>query len=319
MRGLEAYSSSSQTRVAAMAAVTLVLLLAGQSPSLAVFSASSLLATATPAYTGVISWAIGYVLPQGSIFSDGRRLSWPSATNITSVVRLPKMGATDGPTLAILSLMTEDSNVLQIAAGLYSGSTVWRAYAWLIRNAQSRQVYSWVLNGSMPEMRPGALVDLSLLLSAGGWRYKVIDVATGSAVRGSFGSGIDTTPKSGEQEVFSLESYSSNSSVFHEMGNMTLESLFVNGGRIASGGYFYGSWDPAHSPLFVVGSANPPPFIAVERMQNGTIVWSYQSNWIGNESSSPLALPTEPLLVLLLLGSLGTLAFIVVRLRRMAG
>jgi hypothetical protein len=207
-------------------------------------------------------------------------------------------------------------NVLQIAAGLYPNSTAWQAYAWLIRNAQSNQVYNWVINGSVPEMSPSSQVELSIFLSPPGWQYQLADISTGATTHGSFGLSTGPVPRSGDQEVFSLESYSSSGSTFQGMGNMTLESVFVNGDRITGGGYFYGSWDPAHSPLFVVGSGNPPPFVSVERLQNSSAVWSYERAWTGNVSISAPSTVAEGTVAALLVASLAVLAFFVIRQRR---
>ena len=316
MRILGANISARQFHRSAILTGLVVLLLSVEVTPPGTLVSSTPLVSGTETYVSTISWAIGLVLPEGPRFSGGGRLSWPAATNISAEVRLPRINETGGPILALLSLMTEGDYVLQVAAGLYPPSTTWRTYAWLIRSAGSNESYTWILNGSMPQMSSGAHARLSIFRTAAAWDYQLVDADTGGNTSGSFDLSSSLAPRRGDQEVFSLESYSSNSSTFQEMGNMTLESVFVNGERIASGGYLYGSWDPAHNPLFVVGSGNPPSFVSVERLQNDTVVWSYASGWTGNVSISPLSVPAEVTAVVLVVVSVILAALLALRLKR---
>lgn len=60
-----------------------------------------------------------------------------------------------------------------------------------------------------------------------------------------------------------------------------MKSLLVDGRQVSNGWYYYGGWDATHSPLFVVGGINPPPFINVHELENTTVNWNYQE-WKGS-------------------------------------
>jgi hypothetical protein len=81
----------------------------------------------------------------------------------------------------------------------------------------------------------------------------------------------------GDQEVFALESYSTSNAVFAHMGEMILKTLDIDGRKVSSGWYPYGSWDPSHKPLFVVGGLNPPSYISLGESENTTLEWSYEA------------------------------------------
>ncbi len=234
----------------------------------------------TFAQTATGSWALGMVVPQGASLSTGQKVSWGSVTNLTALVRIPDLGYADNTVLAVLSAMVSDSSVVQVSAGLFPGSDTWRAVGWLIPDVGAvHHQYIWVLNSTYPPIAPGSLVSLSLFSSAKGWSYSLTDLDTGLGVAGTFAGGSPQPLKSGDQEVFALESYSSNVSLFSSMGNLTLQSLFVDGKVVTGGTYYLGDWDPTHQPLFVVGGLPPPSWIAVTSSPNGTVVWGYSNEW----------------------------------------
>jgi hypothetical protein len=223
------------------------------------------------------SWAFGVVVPENSQFADGGRLSWENATAVNVVIRLPNMSFTDSPTLAVESVMATDSAILQVAAGLYPYSTTWLAYGWYIRNLQGYpQTYEWVLNSSKPEMAAASWVSLSIYLSSGHWRYRVEDLSTHDAMSGEYAFDVAPALMVGDQEVFALESYSTSNAVFAHMGDMILKTLDIDGRKVSGGWYPYGSWDPSHKPLFVVGGLSPPSYISLGESENKTLEWSYE-------------------------------------------
>ena len=242
------------------------------------------------------SWALGVVVPEGSQFADGGRLSWENATAVSVIVRLPNISFTDAATLAVESVMSADGSVLQIAAGIYPNSTSWLAYGWYIGNLQAYpQNYDWVLNSSKPEMSPGTSVSLSIYLSQGKWHYRIEDMDTNETVSGEYAFLVSPAVKVGDQEVFALESYSTSNVVFANMGNLTLDSLSVNGRRVSGGWYLYGSWDMSHKPLFVVGGLEPPFYISLQQSGSMTFKWSY-NEWETPQQPTPQT-PVLPFLI----------------------
>jgi len=187
--------------------------------------------------------------------------------------------------------MAADGSVMQIAAGIYPTSTKWFAYGWYIRNVQANpQTYGWILNYSKPAMMAGDPVSLSIYLSQGRWHYRIEDLTTREAATGEYAPDVPPSLRVGDQEVFALESYSTSNIVFAQMGNLTLDNLTINGRRIASGWYGYGSWDTHHNPMFVVGGLDPPSYISLQQKPDGTVVWSYQE-WSAATEVRPPSLP----------------------------
>ena len=239
------------------------------------------------------SWGLGVVVPEASGFVGGGRLSWVNATIVSLTITLPNMSFTDYPILAVESVMAADGSVMQIAAGLYPTHTDWLAYAWYIGNVQaSPQSYDWVLNGSQPMMAAGSRVSLSIYLSQGMWHYRIQDLATNDEAEGEYAYGVPPRLRAADQEVFALESYSTSNFVFAHMGNLTLDTLTVNGRQVATGWYAYGAWDTHHNPPFVVGGLGPPPFISLQEAGDATLVWSYQewSGPVGGQPAVPLTI-----------------------------
>jgi hypothetical protein len=232
------------------------------------------------------SWALGVVIPENAQFADGSYLSWQNVTSVTVVVELPNITSTDAPILAVESLMMSDGSVLQVAAGIYPNSTRWYAYGWYIGNVQAYpQTYAWTLNSSRPEMVAGALVSLSIYYSSRHWHYAIEEMRTKQTTTGKYAFNVPSQVRSGDQEVFALESYSTSNGVFAHMGNMTLNGLTIDEKRIAGGWYPYGSWDSTHKPLFVVGGLTPPAYISLQQGDGGDLNWSYQE-WV-NSGPSP--------------------------------
>jgi hypothetical protein len=71
------------------------------------------------------------------------------------------------------------------------------------------------------------------------------------------------------------------------MGNLILDNITINGRRIASGWYGYGSWDTHHNPMFVVGGLDPPPYVSLQETADGTVVWGYQQWSVGTGAQQP--------------------------------
>jgi hypothetical protein len=277
-------------------------------------------ATANPAQTKqqypTGPWGAGVVVPQGSRFTDGSLLSWANVSAVFVEVTLPNITFSDYPTYAVESLMAADGSVMQIAAGIYPGNSKWLAYGWFIADVDAiPQSYDWVLNSSRPEMTAGGPIALSISISGGRWWYRIEDLSTHDVASGEYAATVPPTLYVGDQEVFALESYTTSSVVFAQMGNLTLDALRINGRQIAAGWYEYGSWDPRHNPLFVVGGLNPPSFISLQVM-NGKEVWTYEQ-WSVSTQSQPQRFPlTAVVRVVALVGILLLTAAYVARKRR---
>ena len=235
------------------------------------------------------SWALGVVVREGSALSGGGGLRWESVGNVTAVVSLPNITDPDRVVYSVLSVMTSDGGVMQVAAGIYPNRTTWLTYSWEIPNADSSApTYSWVLNGSSPSLNRNTTVVMSIFRGSGSWDLRVTDRDTGIAVVRQFPVALAPSLKVGDQEVFALESYSRASATFREMGNMTLDALLVDGQKVTGGFYSYGDWDPDHNPVFAVGSSGtaPPGFISLEKMGTGSFAWGFSRVWQGQSLDS---------------------------------
>lgn len=262
------------------------------------------------------SWALGAVVPEGATMQGGGRLRWEGASNVTVFLTLPNISMPDKTVYAVLSVMTTDGTVLQAAAGIQAGHASWLAYSWLIPNIQAvPPTYDWVLNGSAPDMAPGARIALSIFYALGSWNLRVADESTGTSESCAFPPGPASGLKAGDQEVFAVESYSRLAATFRCMGNLTLSRLLVDGTMVSGGLYSYGDWDPSHNPLFVVGSSgtSPPAFITIQRAGDGSITWGYTTVWSvpGNSMASVLELAA-----LLLLATFSVLGVVLWKTRK---
>lgn len=234
------------------------------------------------------SWGLGVVVPEGASLQGGTKLLWEEVGNVTAMVTLPNIIHPDGIVYAVLSLMAEDGSVLQVAAGVYPNSSSWLAYSWYIGNIGTIPLsYTWILNSSEPRMTTGDLVSMSIFRSQGAWRLEVADLATGGSVERPFPSAAPSL-RVGDQEVFAFESYSRTAATFQNMGNLTLNSLLVDGQRVVGGFYSYAVWDPNRNPVFAVGGSgtSPPDFIFLQQPVAGTFVWGYSGSWEGTGAAS---------------------------------
>ena len=234
------------------------------------------------------SWGLGVVVPQGSKLSSGGSLSWAQVRNVTVLVEVPAIVSPTETVYATMSVMTNGGVVLQTALGIYPGNTSWLVYSMFIADVGAYpQNYQWVVNSSGPPSLPHDWVALSIFESASSdWGFSVTNLRTGSFVNMSFESSVSGPLKVGDQEVFALESYSWEASDFQNMTDMNLKSIMVDGETVLGGWYFYADWDPTHNPLFVVGGAPPPDFIAMESSPNETAVWQYSGEWFGGIQQS---------------------------------
>jgi hypothetical protein len=239
------------------------------------------------------SWALGIVVPDGAKLEGGGVVSWRAETNITALVHLPNVTRPDGITYIVLSAMGNDRTVFQVAVGIWPSSSLWSVYSWFITGVDSQSpTYKWVANGTGQQMSPSDLLSISIFLGPSAWLYGVADYNTSGFWEGFFPGASARSFDSGDQEVVSLESYSRSTSTFHDMGNLTLESLYVDGERILGGWYSYSGWDPQHNPLFTVGGSAAPLFISFASNARGGAVWSYSPEWTGGRAdpfTAPIA------------------------------
>ena len=235
------------------------------------------------------SWAIGVVVPEGSTLSNETKVNWNEIRNVTAIFNIPDISSTDGTIYAIMSLMTENGSIIQVAAGLYPNSSCWLPYATYISNPNSYpQSYCQIQIPNQRKMFPGDLISISIYLLNAQWWFRINDITRNYSMISYFNYNISDTLKNGGQYVFALESYTSNSSVFESMSNMTLEGLFLNGAKVTGGWYLYTTWNNENFPLFIVGGATPPQFIEASFTGNGSIAWSYDSEW---SAEAPSAVP----------------------------
>ena len=240
------------------------------------------------------SWALGIVVPGGATLQDGGKLGWGGVTNVTAIFTLPNITLPDGIVYAVVSVMTADGTVLQAAAGVRPGDSSWYSFSWSISGADTSHLnYQWILNGSKPEMKAGTDVAISIFWEAESWHLKVVDEVTGNSTVQAFPPGAGDALRSGDQEVFALESYSRSAATFEDMGNLTLRGILFDGERVTGGTYAFSDWDPAHTPLFVVGSSGTvtPSFISFGETSEGDFVWGYSAFWgSGGNSQPPVSL-----------------------------
>jgi hypothetical protein len=205
---------------------------------------------------------------------------------MTVLVTLPTIDNPSDTVYAVMSLMTEDGTVLQVAAGIYPGNSTWQVYSTYITDVlQVPQHYTWVVNSSAPRAEPGDSEEISIYLSqAQGWSFRVTDPERNSSLQLPFGLSSNQPAMAGDQEFFALESYSSDPATFEGMGSMTLGPTIVDGKTVSGGMYLYADWDMIHSPLFVVGGASPPQFVTAV-LNDSSVTWSYGGLWVGNIQS----------------------------------
>jgi hypothetical protein len=253
-----------------------ILVLISLSAPLQVSGALDFIQTSTPSG----SWALGVVVPQGAALSGPAVVSWPDTTNLTALIKVPSLNATDATVLLVLSVMIDSDSVLQVAVGLFPHTNTWRAVGWFIEDASALpQQYDWVLNSSTPILPPLSSVTLSIFQSGDSWHYQVTDLHSKSTVVGEFASAASVPFRAGDQEAFALESYTYNTTVLSRMGNVTLTSLLLDGREVTGGFYYLSDWAPSRSPLFIVGGLSAPSSISVQDLHNGTFIWSSTTVW----------------------------------------
>lgn len=267
--------------------------------------------TGSPNYSNSGSWGLGVVIPQGAEMAGDSTVRWQNANNITALVHLPEINMTDAPIFVVVSLMTSTGSVIQAAAGLYQNASTWESYSMYIQNPLAYpQTYKPIPAVNQSPIAAGGNISISIFLSSGVWNMKLSDLDTDKSTNAIFNSSLSQTLKDGDQEVFTLESYSSNSSIFENMTNLTLYSVLINGQRVLGGWYYYGSWEMSHNPLFIVGGLNPPSFISVQEGGSSSSIWSYSTTWSSVNYGAPVDLR---LLIVVLLGfALGAILLVVV-------
>ncbi|HZW85568.1 MAG TPA: hypothetical protein VFE91_06700 [Nitrososphaerales archaeon] len=234
------------------------------------------------------------MVPQGSSLEGGAVVNWSGVDNVTAVASIPNISAPNGTVYAILSLMTTDGTVMQTAIGIYPGSHLWKGYSlYIVSISAVPQTYHWVANSSLPESLANQTVSLTLSRDQeGSWSYRISNLATRVSLTGAFGPEVRGAALREDQEIFALESYTSDPRTFGGMGNMTLQGVFLNGARAVGPLYTYGGWDPSHTLPFVVGGLDPPTFIGVKVSVGGIVNWVYtgtSSQYWGYDGRAPQA------------------------------
>jgi hypothetical protein len=260
------------------------------------------------------------VVPEGAGLLEGGGVRWELVSNVTVEISLPNITLPDRNVYAILSVMTNDGNVLQVAAGDSPGQSDWLAYAWSVSNVNSAEpTYQWLLNASEPRMPPGGNVSMSIFQRSGVWNLRVTNALSGTPAEVSLPSGIAPTLRVGDQEVFALESYSRTGATFQDMGNLTMEALLLDGRKVTGGFYTYAGWDPDHNPLFVVGSSgsSPPTFIYIGEGPEGSFYWNYAAIW--EVQGNPLAELVEVSVAVMLVVTLTVVGTTIWWIRKAAG
>ena len=226
------------------------------------------------------SWAIGVVVPNGAGLEQGGPVTWGTVSNLTAALVLPNITRPDAITYVVLSAMSSDRTIFQVAAGAWPGSAYWSVYSWYVTDVGSQAPhYQWTANSTGAEFNPGDQLSVSITRSSSGWSFNVLDRSRGTSQHGSFPAPATLALAVGDQEVLAFESYSRSSAAFRDMGNLTLESIWVDGAKVQEGWYYYSGWDPSRNPLFVVGGSQAPLFISISTDARGEAVWSYSGQW----------------------------------------
>ncbi|MDG6927665.1 MAG: hypothetical protein JRN26_01635 [Nitrososphaerota archaeon] len=218
------------------------------------------------------SWATGIIVPQGAGLRGGN-VNWSMVNNITSLFRVPNISVTDRPIYIIMSAMTSNGSVIQVAVGLYNNSNYWKGYAMYILNpGEVPQNYVQVSLEKNLRILAGNMVSMALYSKNGSWCFSIRDLSTDGSVEGRFNASLSSGLSQGGQYVFALESYSYSYQVFDSMGNLALYAIFISGEPVINGWYIYSGW--TSFPLFLVGGSSPPSFMSIRQTTNGTFIWS---------------------------------------------
>ncbi|MGC8600760.1 MAG: hypothetical protein ACP5LX_06895 [Nitrososphaeria archaeon] len=217
------------------------------------------------------SWAIGIVVPQNAALKNGS-VDWKTVVNVTSIFNVPNISYTDRTIYIIMSAMTLDGSIMQVAIALYNNSNLWNGYAtYILKPKAFPQNYVQIPAAKNISIMPGHIVSMKLFFKDSWW-FSIEDLDTGKSVVGRFDANISSELAPGGQYIFALESYSYSYNVFSHMGRLLLYNVFINGKPIKDGWYVYSSW--VKQPLFIVGDSNPPQFISVQRLANATLEWT---------------------------------------------
>lgn len=227
------------------------------------------------------SWAIGLVLPNNFMLSNGQKLQWNRVNNITVILKLPQIQMTDRTIMCVESLMVGNGTIIQVSVSLYQNSTYWTVCGMYIPSPESYP-QEYVIQQHFGTITAGSLVSISLNRTQEGWAYSVYDYNSSELFLSKLP--VYGPPVSGPQYVIAFESYSYNSSVFEKMGRASFYALFANGQRIVKGPEVYMSWSESITPLFIVGGQNPPSFISIYS-ENGSYIITYVNNWAEYRSS----------------------------------
>lgn len=260
-------------------------------------------------------WALGIVVPDGAPLSDGGAVKWDSSSNLTVVLTIPRINKTDATIYAIVSVMTESGVVLQAAVGIEKNDYCWRSYSMYVRGVYGgNKEYVPILLGTSPSFLPGdtAIISIYSDLSdkSPSWFVRIINVSSRKEIVAQLFSDRSSRFMKGDHEVVALESYTKNEDVFRNMGEMVLESIFIDGGRVMGGWYVSDGQVFMSNLLFEVGAGEPVPnFLYVVDSDSSSVVWGYsRGSWMSTGNDSYILLLSVLLSILVII-------FVVTRIR----
>ncbi len=223
------------------------------------------------------SWAVGVVVHDGFMLSNGQKVLWKDVYNISVMLKLPLINRTDKTVMCVESLMVGNGSIIQASVSLYPNSSYWTVCGMYISNPESYP-QEYVLEQHFGNIEAGSLISLSFIKTDKGWAYSVIDYNNSKIFKAFLP--VKGQPVDGVQYVMAFESYSYNSSVFKNMGKAVFYGIFANGFRIIKGADVYTTWSESLTPLFIVGGQNPPSFVEIYT-ENGSYIVTYLSSWTG--------------------------------------
>ncbi len=227
------------------------------------------------------SWALGVVVQNNFLLSNGQELQWNEAKNISVVLKLPHIKSTDKTIMCVESLMVGNGTIIQASVALYPNSTFWTVSGMYVPNPWAYP-QKYVIQQHFGLISAGSLISLSLNVTDNGWVYSVFDYNNSELIYSRLP--VYGNPVNGYQYLIAFESYSYNSTVFENMSYVAFYKIFVNGKKVVKGLEPYTGWSMSLSPLFIVGGENIPPFISMF-YENGSYFITYYNGWLRNESS----------------------------------
>jgi hypothetical protein len=231
------------------------------------------------------SWALGISIGGESILENGLRLSMGSSSNITVIFTLPGILKTDNTLYCILSVMTGDGVVLQVAMGLDASRNNWVVYAMIVEGIEEKTNYILLDKEDEVYAEPYDRILLSIYsIKMEGyfiWMYKAINFDKGLMESGQLYTSEVGTFMDGLHEVFAFESYTTNNSVLENLWGLRLIEVLVDGDRVIDGFTVSDGFDFTGEHLFVVGGTRKVPSSVFIRMnQEGYVEWGYRpSEW----------------------------------------